>query len=92
MPKEIEDHLVRLVVNLMTVVKHGRPISDYAMHAVSDIRKRTEVRFRQHSSKFAWRIAEAADHVLQKSLLFCMARGKYACLMVDGTCRPWLHH
>ena len=62
------------------------------MHGIADMRKRTELGFRQHSSRFAWRMVEAADHVLQRSLLYCMGRATYACLMLDGSCRPWLHH
>ena len=85
MPKELRQHLLRMIINLMVILKQGRPISDYVVHAKADTKKGLEYGFQQHSRKYAWRIADAAELVLNISLKSILSSATVACLMVDAT-------
>ena len=73
MPKELRRHLVRMIINLMVILKQGRPICDYVFHVKEDTKKGLEYGFRQHATKFVWRIADASELVLNISLKHVLA-------------------
>ena len=58
----------------------------------ADTKKELEYGLCQHSTKYACRIDNASELVLNIFLKHVLASASVSCLMVDGTKHPWLHH